>query len=169
MKCHKCGAGLVEWKTSGKDPYHYTSSGLDNVYLVNIAIRRCKRCRTEHAVIPRMAELHRMLAGALLDEPERLRGSELRFLRKHAGLSASDFSAQLQIEPETLSRFENARQDIGVSTEKLARAILKAEIQTAAQNKLQAFLLSKQRLLAHKGHQQSRFSFTTGGWRKQAA
>jgi len=168
MKCPKCGEQLVEARATVDTPYRYVTSGLKNIYLVGIVLRRCKRCNSENAVVPRMADLHRAIARVLLDKPERLNGDELRFLRKHAGLSALDFAAQLQIEPETLSRFENDKQDLGVTTEKLARAIVKAEIQSAEKAGLRDFLLRKQRLRTATAGQPSLFSFCRSHWKKAA-
>jgi len=64
MTCHKCGRALAETRTTTKDPYHYTSSGLANLYLVGIVMRRCASCRTESPVIPRMGGLHRTIGAS---------------------------------------------------------------------------------------------------------
>ncbi len=168
MTCHKCGRAFAETRTTTKAPYHYTSSGLANLYLVGIVMRRCASCRTESPVIPRMGGLHRTIARVLLDKPERLTGDELRFLRKFVGLSATDFASQVRIDPATLSRFENGKQDLGESADKLARAVVMAEVEKEEQKALRHFLLSKQRLLA-KNRRVTRLRFTNGRWRKDAA
>lgn len=167
MSCYKCGGELTERASTSGAPYHYTSSGLDNVFLVNVILRRCKSCGTESVVIPKMAELHQKIVKWLLENPGRLRGRELRFLRKHAGISSTDFASQLQVEPETLSRIENEKQELGVPTEKLGRAIIKAELE-ASDRDLRDFLRRKERLRETR-ERGSIFEFKHPRWKIQAA
>jgi len=168
MICHKCGTALVEKKATAGDPYHYTSSGLPNLYLVGIEMRRCTSCRTESHVISRMGNLHHTIARVLLDKSERLTGDELRFLRKYAGLSAIDFALQIQIDPATLSRFENGKQDLGGSADKLSRAVVVAEVTKGKQKTLRDFLLRKQRLL-DRSQRITRLRYSKGAWRDDTA
>jgi transcriptional regulator with XRE-family HTH domain len=130
MICYRCdGAELLEKNTSPGNPYRYKASGLSNVYLVGIKLRVCPKCHSEVPVIPRMADLQSLLAHLLLEKPEGLIGEELRFLRKHIGLSGVEFAARIQIDASTLSRIENDQQPMGKSTDKLARAVVIAGIE----------------------------------------
>jgi putative transcriptional regulator len=115
---------MKERKTTTQVPYQYDLSGLSNVYLVGITVRTCPNCKAETPVIPRIAELHRILAHALVHKPAPLTGKEVRFLRKQEGFPAQKFAALLAITPEHLSRFENGHTPtLGASTDRLARAI----------------------------------------------
>jgi len=125
MKCDICGANIVEVKTTDEAPYFYDMSGLKNVYLTGILLERCPDCKTDAPIIPRIVQLHQVIAKALLEKEELLTGDELRFLRKQAGFSAKRFSALLFVDPSYLSRVENGAHDaLGPQADKLARVIV---------------------------------------------
>lgn len=68
MKCAACG-GAVKTVVSTKDaPYHYTESGLDNVYLVGIQVRQCSGCG-EAPVLRDLPALHRVIASVIASAP----------------------------------------------------------------------------------------------------
>jgi DNA-binding transcriptional regulator YiaG len=68
-----------------KKGYHYTESGLTNVWLANgFIIRKTKY--GEGVSIHNVDGLHRALAQTLANKP-RLTGTDVRFLRKEMGLS----------------------------------------------------------------------------------
>jgi putative zinc finger/helix-turn-helix YgiT family protein len=120
MSCVQC-AGKV---TTKRENFRYTASGLPNVTLMGVEVRRCSKCGDHEVVIPRIEELHRVLAGAIVRRASRLAGSELRFLRKYLGYSGVDFAKLIGVSPETVSRWENGRERIGSSTEKLVRMLV---------------------------------------------
>ncbi len=127
MWCEECGKQMRERKATTAAPYAYTESGLDNVLLSGIAVYVCQQCQGEAPVIPRIGQLHRVIADALLHKPELLSGQELRFLRKHAGLPAQKFADLLEVRPEHLSRIENGHtKALGKPTDRLARALVLA-------------------------------------------
>lgn len=57
-------------------PHPYVESGLKNVVLVNVPARQCEKCGTSELLIPRMAELHRLLAQVLCKKPAPLSAEE---------------------------------------------------------------------------------------------
>lgn len=120
MKCMRegCNGELVELKPA---PYPYEESGLRDVTLIGVKVRRCDTCRDEEVTIPRMKDLHRAIARALAVKTSLLTGGEIRFLRKHLGLSGVDFAAKLRVAPETVSRWERDHQEMGWSYEILLR------------------------------------------------
>jgi len=65
------------------------------VILVGVPVARCGRCGETEVGIPGIEALHRAIAGALIAKPARLAPEEVRFLRKHLGLSSADFAALL--------------------------------------------------------------------------
>jgi len=110
-------------------PYFYDLSGLRNAYLAGILVRQCPRCHAESPVIPRIAELHRVMARHLVHKPGLLRGDEIRFLRKHAGFPARKFAALLGVDPSHLSRVENGHiRALGPTADRLARAVAAATL-----------------------------------------
>ena len=116
MKC-TCGSEMK----IGKENYRYTESGLDNVTLLGVEVRRCPKCGEWEVVVPRLAELHRLLARAVATKRSLLKPQEIRFLRKYLGYSSADFAHAIDVAPETLSRWENGRSEINRIADLLLR------------------------------------------------
>ncbi|MCL5044312.1 MAG: hypothetical protein M1336_03400 [Deltaproteobacteria bacterium] len=65
-----------------------------------------------------------MIALELIKRWRRLSGSEVRFLRKHAGLPARQFARLPGVTPEHLSRLEDGHtQAFGEATDRLIRTV----------------------------------------------
>ena len=103
MKCPECRAAVMETR---RENHRYDESGLPNIVLENVEVRHCAKCGKDVVVIPRMAQLHRTIALALLRKRQRLAPAEIRFLRKSLGWSQQDFAAQLHVDPSTANRWE---------------------------------------------------------------
>ena len=126
-KCELCGEAMVTKKATMAEPYRYQMSGLDNVFLAGIDVRRCGKCDVRVPVIPKIEQLHKEITKFLVFKKDLLTGKEIRFLRKNAGLAANQFAALLGLDPAHLSRVENGKLDnLGTATDKLVRAIAAA-------------------------------------------
>ena len=123
MLCDVCSSTLRVRVASLTNPYVYELSGLDDIRLSGVKIHRCRKCKTETPMIPRIAELHRVIARILLNKPGRLKGQEIRFLRKFAGKSSQQFAELVGVDPATLSRAECDKRAFGASADKLVRVI----------------------------------------------
>jgi DNA-binding transcriptional regulator YiaG len=95
-------------------------SGLENLYLVGIKYFRCE-CGQELADIPAIKQLLNLIARDVVEQPFALSGDEIRFLRKRLGKKQADFSKQLGLEVETLSRIENGHLPASERTDKFIR------------------------------------------------
>jgi putative zinc finger/helix-turn-helix YgiT family protein len=120
MNCPACSTPL----STRRGDYQYLESGLPNVTLLDIELLTCDDCDEEMASIPRLEELHRVLAFAIATHPARLVGTEIRFLRKYLGWSGKDFAATMGVQPETVSRWENDRERIGLVSDRLLRTMV---------------------------------------------
>lgn len=102
--------------------YHYTESGLDNVYLVNgfeaVATPRGQGTRIEN-----LHGLHRAIARALLEEKKRLGGREVRFLRHELDMTQEALSALVGVDVQTVARWEKGRSVVPPPADRLIRAI----------------------------------------------
>lgn len=126
MNCSECGqAGMVE-KIIKR--YHYTECGLPNIYLRNIQAYACVSCGSEDIVIPNILGLHQAIATDLAHKTERLRGVEIRFMRKYLGYSGKDFADVISVTPETVSRWENQSRMMDPTNEKLLRVMVLGKI-----------------------------------------
>ena len=106
MKCPECRESELR---SRRENHRYDESGLSGVVLEDIEVRRCPKCAAQFVSIPRMAQLHRAIALALIRKQERLTPAEIRYLRKSLGWSQKDFAKQLHVAPETANRWEREK------------------------------------------------------------
>jgi YgiT-type zinc finger domain-containing protein len=116
MRCGDCGEQMKPVQAT----IPYPESGLDNVVLVNVPVWRCPNGHEEYE-IPAVQQLHDVLAEAIVEKPAPLVGREVRYLRKHLGLSAKDFAGYLGINAVSLSRIENAKRAVTTTLDRLAR------------------------------------------------
>jgi len=117
MKCSQCGHAV---KTA-RENYLYRECGLSNVSLVGIEVTRCPECGEHEAVIPKIEQLHRVLATAVARKVPRLTSEEVRFLRKYLGWSGRDFAEHMGVAAETVSRWENGSKTMSSAAERLLR------------------------------------------------
>lgn len=116
MICPAC----MKKQSTVKGEYHYLESGLTNVWLKGIEILKCE-CGEEVVSIPQITELHQLIAGILLEQENQLSGREIRFLRKHMGMKALDFAANLGVDKSTVSRWEHEKDRPSESMDRLIR------------------------------------------------
>jgi putative zinc finger/helix-turn-helix YgiT family protein len=126
MKCAECGS--ADLKVTRED-HHYTRSGLSNVWLRNMEARTCRACGARHIPIPRVTQLHRVLAEILVNQRSRLTSEQVRFLRKYLGLSGKDFAARMGVTASQVSRWESdsAEDRIGPVADRLLRLLVMRE------------------------------------------
>lgn len=88
--------------------YHYTESGLDNVYLVN-GYTVHETPYGDGVSIQNTAGLHRALGQIIVNAPNELNGAELRFLRKEMELGQRDLAGLVGTTEQTLRLWEKHR------------------------------------------------------------
>ena len=119
MKCPQCGSTM----TTARENFNYKASGLP-VTLLNVEVRRCKSCGEYAVAIPRIEDLHKTIAHAVIAKRSRLTPAEIRFLRTHLGWSGTDFARHLGVKAETVSRWENGRDQMNSSADRLLRLMI---------------------------------------------
>ncbi|MFO1038269.1 MAG: hypothetical protein U1E45_15640 [Geminicoccaceae bacterium] len=103
-------------------PEHEMDLGGVKVVLHDAVIEEvCDACGERAVVVPDLNGLIVSAAVARLLEPVRLRGREVRFVRKALGMNGRAFAKAMQIRPETLSRWEQGMQGVGGYAEQLLR------------------------------------------------
>lgn len=122
MKCPKCRK--AEMVTEVVNRYHYTESGLPNVYIDGVEVRRCPNDGEEVVGFRNLLGLHRAIAGALIAKPKRLTGDEIRFLRKYIGWSGEDFAKHIDATVGTVSRWETGAKLMSRMAESLLRLMV---------------------------------------------
>ncbi len=105
--------------------YHYTESGLRNVWLSNGYTERA--IHGEKAVsITDADQLHKVIGRALTRKPH-LTGAEFRFLRKELGLSQTRIGQIVGASEQTVSLWER-RGKIPVATQRLVKFVYLARL-----------------------------------------
>lgn len=97
---------------------------LPGIVLAGIAVFRCPKCGYYEVEIPHLDDLHRSIALHLVRQSRRLQGAEVRFLRKWLGWSGQDFAKHMGVSAETVSRWENEREPIGATSDRLLRLMV---------------------------------------------
>ena len=85
--------------------YHYTDSGLSNVWLVN-GYRTVSSPHGKAVSIENLEGLHRSIGCKLAQEKPRLTGIEFRFLRKELGLSQTALAELLGNTEQAVAKWE---------------------------------------------------------------
>lgn len=132
-KCPECGASVA----SAASVYRYAESGLPNVVLHGVEQARCARCGHFEVSIPKVVPIHETIAEALVSSPGRLTGDQLRFLRKHLGLSGEQLGKYLHTDRTKISKWERGQDPIGPSSDRLMR-LLAAALDRGLRRKLPA-------------------------------
>lgn len=104
-----------------KKRYRYRESGLDNVWLVNGFHARTTSYGAAIA-IEDVEGLYNAIARSLVEKAGTLGGKEIRFLRKHLGLSQRTLGAVLGSNEETVSNWERDKSEIPPGADRLLRA-----------------------------------------------
>ncbi|MDD5310087.1 MAG: helix-turn-helix domain-containing protein [Deltaproteobacteria bacterium] len=120
MKCLTCGKAM----TTARENYNYSACGLPHVTLKGVEVRRCGICGEHEVVIPRIEDLHQVIAMAVVAKKSRLMPAEVKFLRKHLGWSGADFARHMGVAAETVSRWENGREPMGAVADRLLRLLI---------------------------------------------
>jgi YgiT-type zinc finger domain-containing protein len=118
-KCSQCGKRTKPRR--GNFPYKLIGTP---VVLKNAQSVECQRCGMRELAIRDKRRLMDAIAFAMAGQPWRLRGSDVRFLRDYLGMTGLAFGKLVQVEPETLSRWEHDRQEIGKNTDRLIRFVV---------------------------------------------
>lgn len=103
--------------------YHYTDSGLDNVWLENgYTIHQTPY--GEGISIQDTEGLHKAIGAWVIDQPKPINGAELRFLRMEMELTQRDLAGILGADEQAVRRWEKARtKSVNGPADRLLRAL----------------------------------------------
>jgi DNA-binding transcriptional regulator YiaG len=123
-KCEKCGGTLV---TRIVPEYRNDALlGIAGIVILNTVEEvRCRKCG--HLAATGFSNLEGLIATvavARVAAPQKLSAKEVRFLRKALGWPSKELAAKLEVRDETVSRWENGKEPIGPTSEKLLRLLV---------------------------------------------
>lgn len=121
MTCEKCGHLMTADKNAAR-PYDF--GGLPHVTLQGVVVASCPKCGAEEIGIPRIGQLHRVLAHQFIHQTRQLAAVEFRFLRKHMGLSTIDFARGMGVTRETVTRWETGAAPVSAMADRLVRLLV---------------------------------------------
>ena len=105
--------------------YHYTDSGLDNVFLENGYIKH-ETPYGDGVSIENLDGLHKAICLWLIEIPKVLDGAELRFIRLEMELTQRDLAGILGETEQNIGRWERSEaKKINGCADRLVRALLK--------------------------------------------
>lgn len=104
--------------------YHYTESGLRNVYLRN-GYTLHKTPYGPGVSFNGLEDLHRVLALTLVTKAGKLSGTEIRFLRKEMEMAQTALASLLGVSAQTLADWEKGKAKISRPADKLLRVAVR--------------------------------------------
>jgi YgiT-type zinc finger domain-containing protein len=122
MKTQACGNCEAVAAIVRRD-YPFAEMGIP-VVLENIEVIECSHCGSVEPIIPNIDGLMVALAAALICNPRKLDGDEVKFLRKYIGKSSMEFARFLHVNHTHLSKIENNKLEIGPRLDKLVRLLV---------------------------------------------
>jgi DNA-binding transcriptional regulator YiaG len=94
------------------EPFHYTASGLNNIYLMNGVVVETTPYGDE-VTIENLKGLHRAIGLHIVEKAKAMTGPELRFLRKQMNLTQAELARELRISDQTIANYEKGKTEIG--------------------------------------------------------
>jgi DNA-binding transcriptional regulator YiaG len=105
--------------------YHYVESGLDNVWLRNGYIEE-ETAYGPTVAFKDIAGLHRSISLAIVEQAGKLRGGEIRFLRRQMEMSQVSLAELIGVTSQSVALWEKGKALITSPSDKLLRLIIKA-------------------------------------------
>lgn len=143
--------------------YHYTESGLNNVWLLDgFSFRETPYGRTVSIV--NMPELHAAIANILIREKPRWSGAEFRFIRKELDMSQAGVAQIFGKDAQTIARWEK----IGRVPKMADRFLRKLYREHVGGNETIIEIVNRLNDLDQKDHARMQFETSKSGWTKAA-
>lgn len=114
---------FIEGKKLLAKPFHYSASGLDNIYLLNGVTDEI----TDYGSmvhIDNINGLHRAIGLHIIEKDEPMDGAEFRFLRKQMKLTQVQVADSLKVTDQTVANYEKGSGPIGPAEPYLKMAYL---------------------------------------------
>lgn len=121
MVCSNCKVGRLKRQ---RGLYHYTESGLPDVFLKNVRWTLCEKCGAREVELPKLGQLHRCIAWSIVTKNMFLTGPEMIFLRRMLRKSQGEMASLLGVTQVALNRWEREkRKTHGKANDSLIRLL----------------------------------------------
>ncbi|HEX8396054.1 MAG TPA: hypothetical protein VF644_01305 [Pyrinomonadaceae bacterium] len=118
MNCFECDetTEIRQFKS-----YMYEGVGLSNIVLLNAQVEVCAACDTESLLLRNISKVHNAIGIGIVLHNSQLSGAEVRYLRRNAGFSVSDWAQLLKVAEGTYTKWETDYRPITPQADILAR------------------------------------------------
>lgn len=120
MNCPECKGNVDVIK---QRLFKYEGVRVEDIYLLNVEVKVCSDCETQSPILRNVIKLHDAIGRAIVMQPGRLSGDEMRYLRRSSGSKVQDWVARLGVTEYTYSRWENSHQAVGEQSDRLGRLL----------------------------------------------
>ena len=130
--------------------YHYTESGLDNVFiLADIPLEKYEDGE-KYIIIPAVGLLHQFITQAVINNAGILNGKEIRFLRTEIRKTQAELAEILHCDSQTIARWEKDEHAISPAHDLIIRQLVAEELEIPLTHKDDIKALSQQRIATAK-------------------
>ena len=99
---------LIKGRWRLAEPFHYTASGLDNIFLLNgVTIK--KTSYGPMVEIDNLNGLHHAIGLYIIEKSEPMTGAEFRFLRKQMELTQEELARVMKTTDQTVANYEKGK------------------------------------------------------------
>ena len=113
---------LLDGKDVAREPYHYRTCGLDDVYLLNgFSVEDTDYGRG--VSVHNVEDLHRAIGWHLICDKKPLSAREFRFLRKQMGFTQDQLAKRLRVDVQTVARYEKEQAAIPGAVDAILRVL----------------------------------------------
>jgi putative transcriptional regulator len=148
----------------GKQLYHYTMCGLDNIYLAN-GFEIHDTDYGSGISITDIDGLHRAIAKGIIYNGAKPSGKEIRFLRKELDLSQSGLASFMGVDSQTVARWEKKETEIPGPAANLMRFLIEDLV---TENELLRKAIQDLTELDEIVNKDKTFHATDAGWKTAA-
>jgi DNA-binding transcriptional regulator YiaG len=120
--CLQCGTQMI----AGREDWPY--AGLPGIVLRGVEVYRCPSCGEYEVEIPRVTQLHQVLAAAIVAKRSGLVPQEARFLRNFLLWTEEDLAEHMGVVAEAVSRWETGGEPIGPVADRLLRILVASKL-----------------------------------------
>jgi DNA-binding transcriptional regulator YiaG len=133
MKLCDCGGRLESKRLSKHEDKRLGLPGVRITLFNAVTLEKCALCaRVESVTVGNLEGLIATVALTRAQHPARLNGGEILFLRKAMEFTAKEMATRLDVNEQTISRWENDADPIGAQSEKLLRLLVGDQLRDRA-------------------------------------
>jgi DNA-binding transcriptional regulator YiaG len=112
--------------TASREDWPY--AGLPGVVLRGITVYRCPKCGEFEVEIPRVTELHQVLAAAIVAKRSGLVHQEARFLRNFLLWQEDELAQHMGVSADAVARWEAGTEPMGPVADRLLRLLVASRL-----------------------------------------